>query len=61
MTKELDVSNESESSRGKKIKRELEKIPMDRLRGRVMIFDPEKSEFAKNLELIKKGDYFKKK
>lgn len=37
------------------------KFPMDKLRGRVIVFNPEESEFAKNLKLNKKGDYFKKK
>ena len=46
----------------KKSKEEkLEKIPMEKMRGRVIIFDSEKSEFAKNLHLSKKGDYTQKK
>ena len=44
-----------------KKKAEIEKIPVDRLRGRVVIINPEESEFAKNLKFHKKGDYFKKK
>ena len=38
----------------------LEKINAEKLRGRVMIFDAEKSEIAKNLKLAKKGDYTQK-
>ncbi|MEA3329325.1 MAG: hypothetical protein U9Q06_01120 [Nanoarchaeota archaeon] len=39
----------------------LEKIPVTKIRGRVVIINPEESEFAKNLGLTKKGDYQKKK
>lgn len=52
---------EEEKILTKKKKEELEKIPVDRLRGRIVILNPEESEFAKNLKFNKKGDYFKKK
>ncbi|MFA5019858.1 MAG: DNA-directed RNA polymerase subunit E'' [Candidatus Pacearchaeota archaeon] len=44
----------------KEKKPELEKINMEKIRGRIIIIDPEKSELAKKLGLNKKGDYFKK-
>ncbi|MEM3113194.1 MAG: hypothetical protein QXI33_02100 [Candidatus Pacearchaeota archaeon] len=46
---------------GIKEDRKLNKIIMEKLRGRVIIFDHEKSEFAKNLHLNKNGDYIQKK
>ena len=45
----------------KKKREELEKIDAEKVRGRVIVFNPEKSELAKNLKLEKKGDYVKKK
>jgi RNA polymerase subunit RPABC4/transcription elongation factor Spt4 len=45
----------------KKSDKELEKIENNKIRGRVIIINPDKSEFAKNLGLTEKGDYFKKK
>ena len=57
-----DAEGEEEAEVKKKTKEEkLEKIPMEKMRGRVIIFDSEKSEFAKNLHLSKKGDYTQKK
>jgi hypothetical protein len=41
-------------------KEELKKIQLDSLRGRVIIFDPEKSEFAKNLKLKERAEYIQK-
>ena len=38
----------------------LEKIQMEKIRGRIIIFNPEESEFAKHLNLSKKGDYAQK-
>jgi RNA polymerase subunit RPABC4/transcription elongation factor Spt4 len=40
---------------------DIPKFPVDGIRGRIIVFNPEKSEFAKNFKLLKKGDYFKKK
>ncbi|MEK6873378.1 MAG: hypothetical protein AABW91_00900 [Nanoarchaeota archaeon] len=51
---------EEEKSKEKKKKEELKKIQLDNLRGRVIIFDPEKSEFAKNLKLKEKAEYTQK-
>lgn len=39
----------------------MEKIQLEKLRGRVIIFNSEQSEFAKSLGLTKKGDYTQKK
>ncbi len=41
-------------------KEELKKIHLDNIRGRVIIFDPEKSEFAKNLKLKERAEYVQK-
>ena len=41
--------------------KELEKIESDKIRGHIIIFDPKNSEFSKNLELNKQGDYTQKK
>lgn len=43
----------------KKIEK-LEKVHLEKLRGRVIIFNPEESEFAKNLNITKAGDYVQK-
>ncbi len=43
----------------KKIEK-LERIHLEKLRGRVIIFNPEESEFAKNLHITKAGDYIQK-
>lgn len=39
----------------------LDKIPDEKIRGRIIIFNAEKSEFAKNLKIEKPGDYVEKK
>lgn len=39
----------------------LEKINMEKIRGRVMVLNPEISEIASKLGITKKGDYSKKK
>ena len=44
----------------KKRSDKIEKIQTDKIRGRVVILNEEKSEFAKNLKLEKKGDYIQK-
>jgi len=58
---EDEEETEEKEARQKKPVEKLEKINLDKLRGRVIILNPEESEFAKNLGLIKKGDYSKKK
>jgi len=55
-----EESEVKEKKPGKKLK-DIEKIITDKLRGRIIIFDADKSEFAKNLELEKEGDYVQKK
>ena len=44
-----------------KKKSDLEKIQTEKVRGRVIVVNPEKSEVAKNLKLDKKADYTQKK
>ena len=57
MEEETQTTEEAE----KKVKAEkLEKIQLEKLRGRVIILNAEQSEFAKNLKLLKKGDYTQK-
>ena len=51
---------EDKKEERQKTNEKIEKIQHDKIRGRVVIFDPEKSEFAKNLKLNKKGDYIQK-
>ena len=41
--------------------KKLENITSEKIKGRIVIFDPENSEFAKNLKLDKVGDYTQKK
>lgn len=54
-------NEETETKVEKKKVEKLEKIQMDKLKGRVIIFNPEQSEFAKSLNLTKKADYIQKK
>ena len=54
------MENEETKIEKKKIEK-FEKIQMEKLKGRVIIFNPEQSEFAKNLNLNKKADYIQKK
>jgi len=56
------MNMEKDNKTEKKTKKEeIEKIPTEKIRGRVIIFDSEKSEIAQNLKLGKKGDYAQKK
>lgn len=41
--------------------KKLENINSEKIKGRIVIFDAENSEFAKNLKLEKAGDYTQKK
>ncbi|MEK6890525.1 MAG: hypothetical protein AABX03_00125 [Nanoarchaeota archaeon] len=52
---------EENQTETKKVDKKLEKYILEKLRGRVIIINPEESEFAKNLKLTKKGDYNQKK
>ena len=45
----------------KKPVEKIDKIQVEKIRGRIIILNPEESEFSKKLGLPKKGDYFKKK
>jgi len=56
------MSNENNEKIETKTKKqeELKKITHDKIRGKVIIFNPEKSEFAKNLNLKEKGEYSQK-
>ena len=54
------IAEEINEKPGKK-EEKLGKIILEKMRGRVIILNPEKSEFAKNLHLDKKGDYNQKK
>jgi len=45
----------------KEKKKELKKIENEKIKGRVIIFNPEKSELAKNLKIAEEGDYVQKK
>jgi hypothetical protein len=55
-----EIKNEKQTKKSKKAD-DLEKIELNKIRGRVIVLDPEKSEFAQNLGLNKKADYKKKK
>jgi RNA polymerase subunit RPABC4/transcription elongation factor Spt4 len=57
---ENETQETEEKPKAKKNESKMEKIQLDKLRGRVIIFNPEESEFAKNLNLIKKADYTQK-
>ncbi|PIN94886.1 hypothetical protein COU53_01885 [Candidatus Pacearchaeota archaeon CG10_big_fil_rev_8_21_14_0_10_30_48] len=39
----------------------IDKIQDEKIRGRIIVFNPKESEFAKNLNLVKAGDYIEKK
>lgn len=54
-----EESEQTEAKTPKKFEK-MEKVVMEKLKGRVIIFNPEESEFAKNLKLVKKGDYVQK-
>ncbi|MFA5993041.1 MAG: hypothetical protein WC796_05020 [Candidatus Pacearchaeota archaeon] len=53
-------TNEERAEKPKKVDTKLERVQLDKLKGRVIIINPENSEFAKNLNLSKKGDYTQK-
>jgi len=63
--KKQEEKQEDSEAKEKPAKRkpveELEKINNEKIRGRVIVINPDKSEFAKELKLEKKGDYSKKK
>jgi RNA polymerase subunit RPABC4/transcription elongation factor Spt4 len=57
----MEQENQEVVEKKKKKGLDLEKITTSTIRGRVVILNPEESEFAKNLNLKKKGDYQKAK
>ena len=57
----MEEENIEENIPEKKKVEKLEKFQLDKLRGRVIIFNSQESEFAKSLGLTKKGDYTQKK
>jgi RNA polymerase subunit RPABC4/transcription elongation factor Spt4 len=52
---------DNENIKEKRKEEKLEKIQLEKLRGRVIIINPQESEFAKKLGLTKKADYTQKK
>lgn len=62
--KQENIQEETEEPREaktpKKSDLKLDRVVIENLKGRVIIFNPEESEFAKNLKLSKKGDYVQK-
>jgi hypothetical protein len=65
---QLSESDEEDTEDVKKIEDtpanipdKLDKIQDEKIRGRIIIFDADKSEFAKNLKITKAGDYIEKK
>jgi len=56
-TEEVKEENETPAN----IPEKLDKIQDEKIRGRIIIFNAEKSEFAKNLKITKPGDYIEKK
>ena len=54
----MEQENTEKKEKNKKIT--LEKIHEDKIRGRMLIINPEKSEFAQKLGLKKRGDYVQK-
>lgn len=56
---DMEKAKEIDEKPTKKIGK-LERVPLEKLRGRVIIFNPEESEFAKNLHIAKAGDYVQK-
>jgi RNA polymerase subunit RPABC4/transcription elongation factor Spt4 len=58
--KQENMQEEGEEIKPLKKQDKLDRVVMEKLKGRVIIFNPEESEFAKNLKLVKKGDYVQK-
>lgn len=56
-----EETNEETEVKQKKPVEKIDKIQVEKIRGRIIILNPEESEFSKKLGLPKKGDYFKKK
>lgn len=54
------IKEEKKENTKKKTIEELKKIQLDNIRGRVIIFDAENSEFAQKLKLKERGEYTQK-
>ena len=64
MTEENQETNNKESTEvveKPKLPKELKRISDTKIKGRIIIFNPENSEFAKNLDIKEPGDYVEKK
>jgi hypothetical protein len=56
-----DTSDSKKEVKEVKLPDKLDKISDEKIRGRIIVFNPEKSEFAKNLSIKEAGDYVEKK
>jgi len=55
------MAEENKKSEAPNLPKELERITMEKIKGRIIIFDAKNSEFAKKLNIEKPGDYVEKK
>jgi len=58
---ENNTEEKEEQKPSANLPKKLETIESEKIRGRIVIFNPEKSEFAKNLKIEKPGDYIQPK
>ena len=68
---EVDLIEDEQKEEGEKVNLhtkkianipdKIDKIQDEKIRGRIIIFNVKESEFAKNLNLVKVGDYIEKK
>ena len=58
---EKEQNNNEEQKPSANLPKKLETIESEKIRGRIIIFNPDKSEFAKNLNIDKPGDYIQPK
>ena len=54
------MAEENKPKETKKKIEDLERILNEKIRGKIIVFNPEKSEIAKNLKLDKKAEYIQK-
>ncbi|MBS3099714.1 hypothetical protein J4463_00665 [Candidatus Pacearchaeota archaeon] len=59
-SEKAEEMSEEKVKETKKKKASMERVVTDKVRGRVIIFNPELSVIAKNLKLDKKADYCQK-
>ena len=57
---ETNAKNKKDSYETPNLPDKLEKIHDEKIRGRIIIFNSKESEFAKNLNISKIGDYVEK-